>query len=218
MFLDPADYVVPPTSLRFLPVAEFSKYSRDVERTFTGVDEALAVLQYWLQEVKVVEDVLSPTLYATDPVYARHVEQMNVLTWLIDHGDSNLGNFLISRTEQGPRVFSVDNGVAFASGGSDRGRQWDDMRVSKLPAATVERLRRITAADLEAELGVVAQWRQQGDRFVPVPPGPNLRPGRGVRRVGDDLQLGLTSAEIEKVRRNLDRLIAMVDDGSIKTY
>ena len=218
MFLDPADYVVPPTALRFLPTEEFRKYSRDVERTFTGVDEALAVLQYWLQEVKVVEDVLSPTLYAADPMYARHVEQMNVLTWLIDHGDSNLGNFLISRSEQGARVFSVDNGVAFASGGSDRGRQWDEMRVSKLPAATVERLRRITAADLEAQLGVVAQWRQQGDRFVPVPPGPNLRPARGVRRVGDDLQLGLTSAEIDKVRRNLDRLIAMVDDGSIKTY
>ena len=218
MFLDPADYVVPPTALRFLPTEEFRKYSRDVERTFTGVDEALAVLQYWLQGVKVVEDVLSPTLYAADPMYARHVEQMNVLTWLIDHGDSNLGNFLISRSEQGARVFSVDNGVAFASGGSDRGRQWDDMRVSKLPAATVERLRRITAADLEAQLGVVARWRQQGDRFVPVPPGPNLRPGRGVRRIGDDLQLGLTSAEIDKVRRNLDRLIAMVDDGSIKTY
>ena len=157
MFLDPADYVVPPTALRFLPTEEFRKYSRDVERTFTGVDEALAVLQYWLQEVKVVEDVLSPTLYAADPMYARHVEQMNVLTWLIDHGDSNLGNFLISRSEQGARVFSVDNGVAFASGGSDRGRQWDEMRVSKLPAATVERLRRITAADLEAQLGVVAQ-------------------------------------------------------------
>lgn len=218
MFLDPADYVVPPTSLRFLPVAEFSKYSRDVERTFTGVDEVLAVLQYWLQEVKVVEDVLSPTMYASDPVYARHVEQMNVLTWLIDHGDSNLGNFLISRSEQGARVFSVDNGVAFASGGSDRGRQWDAMRVSKLPAATVERVRRIAQADLEARLGVVAQWRQEGDRFVPVPPGPNLRPGRGVRRIGDDLQLGLTEAEITKVRKNLERLLEMVDDGTIKTY
>lgn len=218
MFLDPADYVVPPTALRFLTVEEFRKYSRDVERTFSGVDEVLAVLQYWLQEVKVVEDVYSPTLYATDPAYARHVEQMNVLTWLIDHGDSNVGNFLISRAEQGPKVYSVDNGVAFASGGSDRGRLWDEMRVSKLPAATVERLRRITGADLEARLGVVAQWRQQGERFVPVPPGANLRPARGVRRVGEDLQLGLTGAEIDRIRKNLERLLAMVDDGSITTY
>lgn len=218
MFLDPADYVVPPTSLRFLPIEEFRKYSRDVERTFVGADEVLAVLQYWLQEVKVVEDVYSPALYASDPVYARHVEQMNVLTWLIDHGDSNVGNFLISRAEQGPRVFSVDNGVAFASDSSNRGRLWDDMRVPKLPASTVERLRRITGADLDARLGVVAQWRQQGDRFVPVPPGPNLRPARGVRRVGDELQLGLTGAEIDKIRKNLERLIEMIDDGSIKTY
>ena len=218
MFLDPADYVVPPTALRFVAVEEFRRFSRDVDRTFIGVDEVLAVLQYWLQEVKVVEDVLSPTLYAADPVYSRHVEQLNVLTWLIDHGDSNLGNFLISRVEQGPRVFSVDNGVAFASGGSDRGRLWDEMRVSKLPAATVERLRAITVAGLEAELGVVAQWRQEGNRYVPVPPGPNLRPARGVRRVGDDLQLGLTTAEIAKVHKNLERLLAMVDAGSIKTY
>ena len=98
-------------------------------------------------------------------------------------------------------------------------REDAELRAARaLVVREVLRLRRITAADLEAELGVVAQWRQQGDRFVPVPPGPNLRPARGVRRVGDDLQLGLTSAEIDKVRRNLDRLIAMVDDGSIKTY
>ncbi len=56
-FLDPTEYVVPPTAVRFLPLREFDKYSPGVKRTFSGADEALAVLQYWLQDVKVIADV-----------------------------------------------------------------------------------------------------------------------------------------------------------------
>ncbi|MFO1408413.1 MAG: hypothetical protein U1F08_12915 [Steroidobacteraceae bacterium] len=218
LYLDPPEYVVPPTALRFVPLAEFQRYSNDVRPTFKGAGQVLAVVQYWLQDVKVVEDVYSPTLYATDPTYARHVEQLNVLTWLIDHGDSNVGNFLIGRAAQGPKVFSVDNGVAFASGGSDRGKLWDRMRVARLPADTVARLRSITRENLDASLGVVAQWHLDGDHFVPVPPGANLWLARGVRREGDDLQMGLTAAEVDKVWKNLERLLRMVDDHEITSY
>jgi hypothetical protein len=218
LFLDPGEYVVPPTALRFVPLAEYRKYSHDTQRTFLGADQVLSVVQYWLQDVKIVEDVYAPALYAVDPVYARHIEQLNVFTWLIDHGDSNVGNFLISRAERGPRVFSVDNGVAFASGGGDRGRPWDELRVAKLPADTVLRLRHITADDLHARLGVVAQWRLDGDHFVPVPLTGNLDRERGIRRNGDALQMGLTAAEIDQVWKRLQRLLQLVDAGRLTTY
>ena len=121
LFLDPEEYVVPPTALRMVPLAEFRKYSLDVSPTFRGSDDVLGVLQYWLQDVIVIADVYDPRRFASDPVYAWHIGQMNIFTFLIEHGDSNVGNFLISRAEEGARVFSIDNGVAFAYNESDRG-------------------------------------------------------------------------------------------------
>jgi hypothetical protein len=218
MFLDPADYVVPPTAVRFLPLGEFEKYSPGVKRTFSGADEALAVLQYWLLDVKVIADVYVPALYSTDLAYARSVGQMNVLTYLIEHGDSNVGNFLISSSATGPRVFAVDNGVAFAAAESDRGRKWAEVRVDSLPATTVERLRGMTLEALQAQLAVVAQWTLQDGHFVPAPLGASLSTIRGVRRDDDVLQMGLTKAEIDRVWRNRQRLLDMVDSGKLKTY
>ncbi|MCJ7452971.1 MAG: hypothetical protein MUO39_10935 [Steroidobacteraceae bacterium] len=218
LFLDPGDYVVPPTAVRFLPLEDFDKYSPGVKRTFSGADEALAVLQYWLQEVKVIADVYLPTLYDTDPVYARSLGQMNILTFLIEHGDSNVGNFLISGSETDRRVFSVDNGVSFAAGESDRGRKWAGMRVDSLPAATVERLRALTLEELDAQLAVVAQWTLNDGHFITTQPGAPLSTRRGVRREGAVLQMGLTKPEIERVWRNRQRLLDMVDDGKLKTY
>ena len=93
LLVDPVDYFVPPTALRFVPIDELRRYTDDVRPTFRGSDEVLAVVQYWLQEVKVVEDVLGPARFAADPVYARHIGQLNVFTYLIDHRDSNVGNF-----------------------------------------------------------------------------------------------------------------------------
>ena len=137
LFIDPAEYVVPPTALRFIPRADFAKYQPDVARTFSSADQVLAVLQYWLSDITVIADVYNPTRFATDPLYARHIGQLNVLTYLIAHRDSNVGNFLIGKTSTGARVFSIDHGVAFASEDSDRGEAWKVMRVDRLPADTV---------------------------------------------------------------------------------
>jgi hypothetical protein len=218
LFLDPNEYVVPPTALRFVSLAEFSKYSPGVERTFPGADQVLAVVQYWLQEVKVIADVYNAETFATDPVYARHIGQLNILTDLIDHSDSNAGNFLISRTTPGARVFSIDNGVAFASEESDRGKLWKDLRVDRLPADAVERLRKITPEVLQQTLGVVGQWQLQDGKYVPVPKGENLSPNQGVRREGEVLQMGLKKSEVSRIARALKSLLKKIDDGEVKTF
>jgi len=215
LFLDPAEYVVPPTALRMVPLADFAKYSPGIKRTFPGAEQVLGVVQYWLSDIKVIEDVFNPTRFAADPVYARHIGQLNVLTYLIEHRDSNAGNFLIGKAELGPRVFSIDHGVAFASEESDRGEAWKVMRVQRLPADTVEKLRRITPQLLEQRLGVLAQWKLQGGLYVPVAPGANLSAMRGVRKEGDDLQMGLTSTEIKAIERLLEKLLKRIDAGEI---
>jgi hypothetical protein len=215
LFLDPAEYVVPPTALRMVPLADFAKYSPGIKRTFPGAEQVLGVVQYWLSDIKVIEDVFNPTRFAADPVYARHIGQLNVLTYLVEHRDSNAGNFLIGKAELGPRVFSIDHGVAFGSEDSDRGEAWKVMRVQRLPADTVERLRKITPQLLEQRLGVLAQWKLQGGLYAPVAPGANLSAMRGVRKEGDDLQMGLTSTEIKAIERLLEKLLKRIDAGEI---
>jgi hypothetical protein len=176
------------------------------------------VLQYWLNEVKVIADVYNPERFATDPKYARHIGQLNVLTFLIEHGDSNVGNFLISRAETAPRVFSIDNGVAFEFNESDRGQLWRKMRVDRLPADTVQRLRDITLEELHQRLGVLAQWQLQNGHWIGTAPGENLAPVRGVRKNDGIVQLGLRKADIDQVGRQLARLLKQVDDGQIDTF
>jgi len=218
LFLDPAEYVVPPTALRMMPLADVQPHSPEAKPTFKGSDDVLVVLQYWLNEVKVIADVYSPERFAADPEYARHIGQLNVLTFLIEHGDSNVGNFLISRAETGPRVFSIDNGVAFEFNESDRGQLWMKMRVDRLPADTMQRLRRVTLEELHRRLGVLAQWQLQDGRWVAMTPGDNLAPGRGVRKEDGIVQLGLREADIDQVWRQLGRLLEQVDDGKIAIF
>ena len=218
LFLDPAEYVVPPTALRMMPLADLRPHSPEAKPTFKGSDDVLVVLQYWLHEVKVIADVYNPERFATDSQYARHIGQLNVLTFLIEHGDSNVGNFLISRAETGPRVFSIDNGVAFEFNESDRGQLWMKMRVDRLPADTVQRLRRITLEELHRRLGVLAQWQLQDGRWVAMAPGENLAPARGVRKEDGIVQLGLRAADIDQVGRQLGRLLKQVDGGQIATF
>jgi len=218
LFLDPAEYVVPPTALRMMPLVELTPWAPAARPTFKGSDEVLVVLQYWLQDVKVIEDVFDPQRFANDPVYARHIGQLNVLTLLIEHGDSNAGNFLVSKAESGARVFSIDNGVAFAFNESDRGDLWRELRVDRLPADTVARLRAITEDELHRRLGVLMQWKLHDGLWIAETPGPNLGAGRGVRTADGTVQLGLTRPEIDQIWRQLKRLVERVDRGKVRTF
>lgn len=215
LFLDADEYVVPPTALRMVPLEDIAKYSPDVRRTFAGSNQVLCVVQYWLNDIRVIVDVFNEARFSTDPVYARHIGQMNVLTYLVSHRDSNAGNFLIGNDRSGARVFSIDHGVAFASNGSSRGELWKPLRVNQLPADTIERLRTLSPELLAERLGVLAEWKLEAGQFLPVPPGSNLAANRGVRIQGDRLQMGLTRQEIAGVQKLLKSLLDKVDSGSI---
>jgi hypothetical protein len=218
LLMDAEEYVVPPTSLRMLAMTQMKPYSSAVKATFPGSDDVLCVVQYWLQDVTVPQDVLFPERFERDALYARHIGQLNVFTYLINHRDSNLGNFMISAVPEGARVFSIDHGVAFLSEPSDRGELWRSMRVKRLPADTVARLRKLTQAELDSRLGVLAEWKLENGHYAAVSPGKNLRPRSGVRREEGVVQMGLSSGEIEAVWSRAQKLLRMIDDGDIKTY
>jgi hypothetical protein len=218
LFLDERDYVVPPTALRMVPQSVFAASSGlKGEPTFEDSKAVLVELQYWTMGVT-PEGVFDEKRADRDSVYARHLGDLNILTYLIRHMDANKGNMLISSDSANPRLFAVDNGVAFASKPSNRGTDWEKMRVNRVSAATAARLRSITEASLTTALGVVAQFERRGDDYVTTPTGPNLDANKGVRRKGSTLQLGLTSYEIEGVRDRLKDLVKDIDRGRIKTF
>jgi hypothetical protein len=217
LFLDEPDYVVPPTLARVVPMADYPDGGRGVRATFPEAPAVLVVLQLWLQEVT-SRSFWDERRFRSDSAFAHHVANLNVLTYLVRHGDSNTGNFLVARDSARPRVFSVDNSIAFGAMPNRDAHEWMELRVNRIPRATVERLRRIGTEELQQALGVVIQLEVRDGELVLAEPGPNLDPGRPVRRRGGVIQLGLTSREIGAVERRLQLLLREVDAGRITPF
>jgi hypothetical protein len=217
LFLDEPDYVVPPTVIRVVPLDWYRQFEEGVAPTFSGNSSVLVVLQYWLSDVT-NKDVYDRGRIQSDTAYARHWGNLNLLTHLIRHNDANTGNILMSIHPSRPRLFSVDNGVAFGRDESDRGTRWRTLHTDRLPRATVERLRKIRLEELERALGVVAQFEERGGQLVPVEPTANLGPSSGVRRHDGVIQFGLEKREIGALHRRLTQLLQRVDRGRIQTF
>ena len=217
LFLDDNDHVVPVTVMRPMDLAWYQTVQPRTNPTFGRTQSVLVVLQYWLSGVT-PDSVFDLKRFDRDTAYARHLGNLNILTYLIKHNDSNVGNVLVSAHDTNPRMFAVDNGVAFSNEESDRGTLWRQIRIPRLPAYTVERLRKITREDLERTLGVIAEYDIQNGKLVPVEKTANLNRGQGVRRKDNRIQFGLTKLEIDGVEQRLKQLIKRVDDGKLKTF
>lgn len=216
MFLEPADYVVPPTTIHALAPSVLAAHS-EAGPTFRAAEDIVCVVQAWLANVTNPADVLDPARFEADVEYARQIGNLNVFTVAINHMDSNRGNILTSR-DGPPRFFAVDNGVAFASKRSDRGEVWRKLRVDRLPTAVVNRIRSIDESKLTEKLAVLAQWRVVDRRLVAESLGENMNPSRGVRVKGDLIQLGLSSREIKDIAQRMRRIVHLVDSGKVTTF
>jgi hypothetical protein len=217
LFLDEPSFVVPPTIGRVVPLSWLRQYDPDARATFEGANSVLLVVQYWLQQVN-GEKFWDEDRFVADTVYARHFADFNLLTHLIRHRDANTGNYLISTSPTNVRVFSVDNGISFGSPASNRGTQWQELRVDRLPRASVERLRALTEEDLQRALSVVLQLEIRDGELTPVERSASLDEGRGVRRSGTVVQLGLTRGEIRDVYQRVRDVIERVDSGRTKVF
>ncbi|MEO7327080.1 MAG: hypothetical protein ABI193_00785 [Minicystis sp.] len=213
-FLDPDEYVVPPTVGRCLPKGSFDEPLGSGDWTFDGVACLYGILSYWIEGVT-DEGVYDLPRFARDASYREGLGRMNLFTYLIGHRDTRLSNFIISKDPRSPRTFSIDNGLAFSGLRNPRllfVDEWNEIIVPSLPRRQIARLRRVTRADLDT-LAVVAQYQLLPDAMVEVPATAPLSTEEGVRRVGDVIQLGLTTEEIDEMEERLHDLIAQVDRG-----
>lgn len=174
-------------------------------------------MQHWLSNVT-NDHELDRARLASDSLYARRLGNLNLFTYLIKHSDSNIGNFLMSKDPANPRMFAVDNGLAFGDLMSNRGYEWRNLVLDRYPKDTVERLRNLTQEDLVKQLSVVAQYRIAGGQLLPETPAECLNPSDGVRRQDDIIQFGLTDKEIRGIYQRLQDLLKQVDEGKVEVF
>lgn len=216
LFLDPDEYVVPPTVLVCLPTSANAELLPDLE-PHPGVDCALGIMAYWVEGLT-DENVIDKDRWSTDAAYRDNLGNLNVLTALIGHQDDIGTNFYRAKDPARPRLVSVDNGLAIGAMGDNPVRffssAWSDVRVPVLPKRTIERLSALDRAALDP-LAVLAQLRQEGRTYQSVPPDPPLDPNEGVRTHGVVVQLGLTASEVTALDVRRAELLGAIAEKKI---
>jgi hypothetical protein len=216
--VDPNDYMIPTVAPHCLTMEEYKAIDPKTRPSLTGTNCVLGVIAIWMEDLEAPWPFFEEELFGKDPKYARYLSDMNVVLYLVEHRDGRRGNLLRSTDPSDPRVFAVDNGIAFDTFPWNMlVPNWNEIRVPWLARDTVERLRRIDRAELRTALGVVAEMEVDTNGMLHlVPPTTNLAPRDGVRRTNRRVQFGLTVDEIEDVEERLDELLEDVDAGKIR--
>lgn len=218
LFLDPAQYVVPPTAVRCLPLDAYQAFDPFAEPTFANTASVLFVLQHHLAAAS-ADKLFDQDRFKKDPMYARHLGHLLVFTYLIKHNNSNRDNTIISGDPADPRLFSVENSTAFdAPAASRHGHAWRRFPVTRLPAEPIGRLRSVTLDAVREALAVIVQFRVEDGQLIPMESTENFNIRQGVRRAEDMIQLGLTEKEIRDLYTRLEDLLRLVGIGRIETF
>ena len=219
LFLEPEEYVVPPTQARCIPLDYYQVQVRPARPTFSNTGCVLGVLAYWIDGLRELHG-FDAARFADDVKYREAIANLNLLTYLLDHRDTRAANFLISKDKDEPRVFSIDNGLALSGLYNPRAafmHEWEHIIVPKVPHAKIERLRRLTRADLD-RLGTVAEFAVHGGQLDAIATTAAFDGDHGVREKDGVIQLGLTRAEIDGIASRLKALIERVDAGKLEAY
>jgi hypothetical protein len=235
LFLEPHEYVVPPTTGHCFALEHYrGAVDRDATPSFEeeGGRCVFGILSYWLENVNNPKGARKAGLWSEDGIldeklfeqnvgYGKSIADLNLLTYLIHHGDSHDQQFLISKDRLRPHVYSVDNSIAFQSIKNPMllfRTDWSNIQVPAVSRRSIARLRSLAEESWE-RLAVIEQYRARGADLVPEPPATIIGPrDAGLRRVGLGLQIGLTDAEIRGVRDRLSLLISDIDDGDVRTF
>jgi hypothetical protein len=221
LFLDTDDYVVPPTIARCVDVELHAQVIGREEATLEDTRCVFGLVAYWLENVT-PENTRDLERFETDPAYRRALAHLNMLTYLIDQRDSRAANFLVSKDPDRPRVFAIDNGLAFGGFKNPFAygpfmKDCGKLQVSRLPRASVDRLREVTRADLDSLL-VVAQFENRDGLLVEVPHGEPLDEEQEFRIRGGTVQLGLNREQIDAMDERIRKLLERVDAGEIAVF
>jgi len=223
LFLEPEDYMVPATSIRCVSLERWAKFLEPRGPTVPGTNCVLIALSLWLQDVTLPDPLYDEERFLSDPVYAYHLANFNIFTYLINLRDNRTGNVLVSKDDERRHVFAIDNGVSFGTAWFNwfwpPTFEWRKIRVPALPRTTVDRLRDLERNDIDT-LMVAAQLERGEDGHLRNvdDPDPPFDPDDGARVKGTTVQFGLDEDEAEDVWERIEDLLEEVDDGDIPLF
>lgn len=219
LFLDPDHYPVPPVVARAISLDAYGVVDKDAAPNIEGTRCVFGAMAAWLENVAQPEHAFDPKRVAADARYAFHFANLNLLAYLVAHRDARSNNFLMPKDPSNPRVFSIDNGIAFG-GVFYNFFTWhfDEIRTSGLPRSSIDRLRRVSRETLSG-LAVLGELRADPAGVLrAVTPGENLDAHVGTRVAPGRVQFGLTVEEIDAVATRLQELLARIDAGELGVF
>jgi hypothetical protein len=218
LFLNPEDYVVP-TALAFCVPRERYLKAGYAAATLEGTDCVLGLASTWMVDVTIPDTLYDESRFLEDPTYAYFMSNFNLLTYLIQHRDARLGQFLVAKDDKRRQVFSIDNGISFGFWPYNfLITQWDEIHLPALRQDSIDRLRKIQRQDLDF-LGVIAQLELDDNGILqPKPVGENLDPKVGAKYKDGTVQYGLSKSEIDDLWERIQTLIAEVDSDKIQVF
>lgn len=220
LFLAPHDWVVPPTAGHCFPLDHYRvAVDAGATPTFDGTRCVHGFLSYWLEGALDIDDAEGEGWIADEDLTAGAeglVANVNLLSHVIDHGDSHPEQFVLTAGSAGPRLHLVDNSVAFSLFRNPTlGPEWDwsKLRVRAVPRASAERLATLDEDDVMS-LVVVEQYERSGGLLIHTRSGtPGHRTDMGYRWSGGDLQVGLTRTEASRVHDRIRGVVERLERG-----
>lgn len=230
LFLEPDEYVVPPTRAHCFPMSHYRiLVDPDAQASTPEMDCVFGYLSYWLEDALPSSEVdaswfdpdrgaLDVELFHRRPGYRRAVANVNLLTYLIDHDDTHPGQFLMRPTRMRPIVYSIDNSMSFAAGTNPNLGRLDDWSRIQMPLQSdqLKRLGGLRPEDL-FRLRVVQMFELQNRQLVQAEgKSETEEPARKPLRWRDgQLLVGLHEAELEQLWSRLQLLLDRAEQGRI---
>ena len=210
---------MPPVVARAIGLDAYRAVDEKAAPTIDGTRCVLGAAALWLTDGTPPEEVFDRQRFADDPRYAYHFANLNLLAYLISHRDARKNDFLSLDDANDPRIFLIDNGIAFSGFVFNFfTANFDKIRVPGLPRLSIDRLRRVGARELQrlAVLGELAVDDEGVLRHIA--PGAPLDPDIGTRVLPGRVQFGLTATEIATMSERLAQLLERVDAADLALF
>ena len=237
LFLEPADYVFPPTRSRCFELEQYRKMvDPGAQATFEQAGRCVfGVVSFWIEGAKGFrhtwwrsEPIYSQEKWNADAVYRASLADANLLSYLTSNGDTHRGNWLTVPTGEGDRVYLIDNSISLTRMGDlhlDPDDDYANLLVPALREQSLDRLlhlsdetlgRLLLVEQLEVRHGTLVQKRPAPpSAFAPSEQG--LRFRKRSKSPGEVLLVGLAPSELLLIRRQLWYLRARFLMGEITT-
>jgi hypothetical protein len=213
LFLPEDLRVVPPTVVRCVP----TRPGHEVADRAGGpaLPCVWGVVSQWVHNIEPPGAVDHPR-FLVDPDYREQIANLNVFMYVIGHRDTHSENWFLSTDPQRLRAVSIDNGVAF-SGLKNilHPVDWSQIHVPAVSRDTIERLRGISPADVDA-LRNLGAWRVTSDGVDRIDADEAV--DEGITFEDGVLAHGLTAQETLQVLARIRDLVERVDRGELATF